>query len=470
MLASFFALAEGGALLVGPLAPEWQGADRGGVVMVGHPDRLWGMGEGVRQNGGTTATISPIGLREPIPESPRPPGRQRLVILGDSSFFGHGVGDDETLGAQLQAALRADGVDADVLNGAIPGYSTEQSLMLLDDIVWDLDPTLLLIGNLWSDNNFDLYRDVDLLHTRRSLTGTLASRSAFMRLLAGWLAPLRSDRDQHIITWTRDSEFPTSGIRRVLVGDYARNLDRIIREAAGRGVGAALLGPSNRDTATDGRTADQSWSVYFEAQALVQGCQGVPWIDTLPAFQGALAQGATLDDLFIDEMHPTTRGQALMAGQVLTVLGADGWPARPLTGSATAPCDVSSLKDPHPDGRSTQVNQLSPQSNLFPSSARPLGPQGRTVGGDERLPPGAWLVSGTVDAESWPVRVTVRDVEGRSISSMVLGGPGEDLRVVVFNGLDRVLITAIDGADRSREITATPEAATLALDFTARSP
>lgn len=470
MVLSFFLMAEGLARFVVPAVPEWQGGDQGAVIMVGHPTRLWGMGAGRRQNGGAVANISEIGLREPIPDVPRANGRQRVMILGDSSFFGHGVGDDETIAARLQDTLAARGIDADTINGGIPGYSTEQTRMLLDEVGWDLEPSLLVIGNLWSDNNFDLYRDADLLYTRAAYTKGLASRSAFMRLLASWLAPLRSDSGARIVTWTQDSAFPDSGTRRVLIEDYVANLDQMVRDARDRGIGAMFLAPSNRDTTLDGRNDDQSWTVYFQAQQLVSRCHGVPWVDTLPFFQGRMDQGAVLDDLFIDEMHPTAPGQTLIADGIADALQGAGWPADPLLGKADAPCDTTVLVDPNPGGRSEKMNQLSPQTNLFPQTGRPTGLQDAGTVGGKQLPPGAWLVSGEVVTEHWPVELTVRDVEGRALKNQVLAGPADDIELIIFNGLDRVAIRGLDASERDREVIATPDRATIRLDFTGPAP
>jgi len=466
ILGCFLMVGEGLARLVDPLVPTWQGDDNGGVVMVGHPTRLWGMGPGVRSNGGTTATISKIGLREPIPDVPRPDGRQRIMILGDSTFFGHGVADDETLGAQLQDLLQARGVDVDVINGAIPGYSTEQSLLLLDDVGWDLQPTLLLVGNLWSDNNFDHFRDIDLLRTRRRFTSGLASHSALMRLLAGWLDRFRSDRDARVVTWMRSSELPTTGVRRVPLPDYARNLDTMARRAADHGAGMALIAPSNRDVVLSGRAEDQVWAGYFDAQERVAACHHLPRVDTLPAFQDSYKAGSSLDQLFIDEMHPTTRGHGVIAAAVTDTLLAAGWPADALRAD-DEPCDLDDVEDPVAGGHSDQVNQLSPQSNLFPNTGTPGGPQAATVSDGEQLPPGAWVVSGSVDAAAFPVQVSVTDMEGRPLSSTVLQAATTDLHLVVRNGLDRVTVTATDAEGAAQSVTATPQTATVTLSVAA---
>lgn len=53
----------------------------------------------------------------------KPPGTRRVVVLGDSVSFGHGVDGDETWPQQLEARLRsAQGGDGfDVINAAVPG-------------------------------------------------------------------------------------------------------------------------------------------------------------------------------------------------------------------------------------------------------------------------------------------------------------------------------------------------------------
>ena len=98
-------LAEGVARLSEPMLPGWRADDPGDVVMVGHSTRLWGMGAGERRNGPETATIHSSGLREPIPEGPRAAGEERILVLGDSTYFGHSVADEETFAFRLQAGL-----------------------------------------------------------------------------------------------------------------------------------------------------------------------------------------------------------------------------------------------------------------------------------------------------------------------------------------------------------------------------
>ena len=78
-----------------------------------HPQRGWSLP--VAQSfsfDGVPATTNSLGLRSPEPtQQPQ----LRILTLGDSSVFGHGVADDETFAAVLAART-----GADVQNGGCP--------------------------------------------------------------------------------------------------------------------------------------------------------------------------------------------------------------------------------------------------------------------------------------------------------------------------------------------------------------
>ncbi|MFZ5481682.1 MAG: SGNH/GDSL hydrolase family protein [Myxococcota bacterium] len=483
-------VAEGGARMLGPEVPAWQGTDSGGVVMVGHPTRLWGMGPGERQNAGTTATISKLGIRGDVPALPRPKGRERVIVLGDSSFFGHGVPDDATIAVQLGGLLRADGLDVDTVNAGIPGYSTEQMRLLLEEVGWGLEPTLLLVANLWSDNNFDHFRDADLLRTQRAFNGNPLARSAFFQLLAGAIDRMRGGDGGRIVTWTRKSEWPKDGQRRVPLQRYAENLDATIRDARARGVGVALLAPTNKDMAGGTVAPDVSWGPYFDAQAKVAAHHGVPRVETLPALQEAAAS-AGVEALFVDEMHPSAVGAGAIAAAIRAQLAAAGWPKERLLGKEE-PFDASGLVDTPPEPGTDNQNPMSPQANLFraglsapTNAANVQARDSHATGAGPASPPatptaptatvaspiassptteGGWTVAGEVRAEKGPVRVEVRSADGISLGAAVLPVPGP-FRVGIRPGFDEVTVIASTPAGQRVEGTAKKdgEAVTLSM-------
>ncbi len=435
--AAILLMAEGVARVVGPQIPEWQGGDQGSVVMGGHPTRLWGMNTGHRQVGTVAAFINDKGLRGELPELPRPEGRERVMLVGDSTFFGHGIEDDETIIAQAVDRLKARGLNVDAVNGGIPGYSTEQTHMLMEEVGWDLEPTLLLIGNLWSDNNFDHFRDADLLRTRRMWMQNPLSRSSLFLVLAAFIDQHTGDPQARMVTWTRTSELPSYGTRRVPIERYAHNLDAMVREAAERNIGVALVAPVNRQMAEQLVGPDVAWSPYFDAQKAVAKHHGIPVIDLAPTLIEAAKEhpGA---DLYLDEMHPTALGAGYFADALVGGILASGWPdSRPL--GRSEPFDTTQVSDVILGGISLTVNELSPQANLYPG----IVPRARTAPADttQSYEPEYWSVSGTVKGSPGAVKVTVLTQKGEVVSTAELRQPG-DFSFTLSLGLPLVTVRA----------------------------
>jgi len=91
------------------------------------------------------------GLRDRDYPSPKPPGRRRVLVLGDSFTFGQGVFDDgavfpSLIEDQLARSTPLPGVGAiDVLNGGVGGSLTGDWLVLWNRIAPRFDPDVVLI-------------------------------------------------------------------------------------------------------------------------------------------------------------------------------------------------------------------------------------------------------------------------------------------------------------------------------------
>ena len=68
-----------------------------------------------------------LGLRGP--EVRKDPAALRIFLVGDSYTYGWGTSDSGTVSAQLQKLLNRKGIDAEVLNLGVGGYSTAQSYL-----------------------------------------------------------------------------------------------------------------------------------------------------------------------------------------------------------------------------------------------------------------------------------------------------------------------------------------------------
>lgn len=304
-------------------APPPAPAD-GAPTLRGNPYLLWEYAPGWRYELGAPVRINALGLRGEEPEIPAPDGVRRLLTTGDSSVYGYGVADDEVF---IQRTAEALGGDVEGWTAAIPGYSTFQSINLLQMRALALEPDVVVIGNLWSDNNFDDFVDRDLLtaYTRweTSWAGRVHSLllpSALYRVLdyrvrvaGGEAATARK------VGWTIGGQDPT-GRRRVAINDYAANLDQLVAMSRGAGAEVAFLALANREDLRGGADAPGAWAPYRQVFREAAARHGAPLIDVPAAFRDS---GEHVDALFLDEMHPTAEGHRLMGAALAVTL--EGW-------------------------------------------------------------------------------------------------------------------------------------------------
>jgi len=322
-------LGAGEALVRGLWTPEAGLEDvDAGVQMVAHPSRIWGLEpDSTLRNFGVDVTVDGDGLR--VGAGPEDAPRTWMVV-GDSSFFGHGLSAEDTLHAHLAEALEAAGKPTRVLCGAVPGYSVLQTRRMLDEVGWARSPDLLVVGNLWSDNNFDRFTDAEWLSELDARTGRglgLLTGSRLLQWLKASAAPARpveAGDPLGRISWIRD---PTAtGQRRVPVERYHAELDALLGEAAERGVGVVVVQPANRyrvASRTGTEDVPYTWDPYFAAQREVASHRGVPVVDAAAVLR---VFGLGGDAAFLDEMHPTGAANQAIALAVSTAVQQAGWP------------------------------------------------------------------------------------------------------------------------------------------------
>ncbi len=333
-------LAEGLARLLPPpsaAAGAWRQQDAApeGILLDGSPWFLWELSPGTHREFGVSVSINSVGLRGPEPgEKSRP----RVMAVGDSSIYGFGVADSEVFTARLGAPLQAD-----VINAGVPGYSTFQTLNLLDARALALEPDLLLIGNLWSDNSFDTFVDRDLLaaYTGWTLSPTQRVRSVLERSSGfrwlDWGLRVRGHAVEATrVGWTVGRGGDPMGKRRVGIEDYAANLDAMVERLRDRGGSVVFVLLANREDILHGEPLP-AWEPYRSVMRETAARWGAPTVDVPAAF---VASGLDVDALFLDLMHPSAVGHQLLAEAVLSTLG--GWPQTPIVLRAPSPRPVYS--------------------------------------------------------------------------------------------------------------------------------
>ena len=405
------------------------------TVLHGNPWLLWELIPGDHLERGGHVHVNAAGFRDRDDRGLK--SRPRALALGDSSVYGFGVDDDEVFTARLEAE-----VPADFVNGAVPGYSTFQALNTLRGRGLALDPDLLLVGTLWSDNNFDNFVDRDLLASyagwEETPTGRLRAalgRSALFRRLDWALRVEPGSAGARTVGWQVGGSEARSGKRRVSIGDYVDNLATFCSIAARRGAGVVFIELANREDLHP-VTADPAWRPYREAMATVAGACHAPLVSVPAAF---VASGQSADALFLDEMYPTAAGHAVLADAVAAALRTARWPETPLV--AVDPGRVTPPTDPFEGhGAAAEAEGLRPGNLVLDLSLRSGSAviiAARDAAGPPEMLPLAVAEVSSADAADGAARVSLQlsRVPERVVLSATYDAAGdgpspEDVRVV----------------------------------------
>lgn len=99
--------------------------------------------------------IQPSGWRGPAFEREKPTGVFRIICVGDSHTFGHGVAEQESWPRALARALpeRVDGRRVEVLNFGVGGYEGAQKVALIERRALAFDPDLILLQLYMNDSS-----------------------------------------------------------------------------------------------------------------------------------------------------------------------------------------------------------------------------------------------------------------------------------------------------------------------------
>ena len=121
--------------------------------LVDHPTRLWVQAASARfelPEHGTLIT-NELGLREDPVAIPKPAGEYRILSLGESSTWGHGVRRNETYSAQLEGLLTKPGRSVNVINAGVPAWTIQQSAVYLAEEGIRLQPDVVLVYHQTND-------------------------------------------------------------------------------------------------------------------------------------------------------------------------------------------------------------------------------------------------------------------------------------------------------------------------------
>lgn len=252
-------------------------------------------------------------------------GEVRILAVGDSFTYGHGVQDDESYPAVLERLLRARSYDVRVLNAGVPGYSTDQEYTYLVRDGLALAPDLVLLGVHCSDvsDNYEssLYDVADGRLVRR---GAGSTRMYQLGSVVGMIPPwVRRSRTFELVVAAFD--WHDSATTRPAVADLdAWSYEKMRLEVSDlwtrtAGVGARLavvLMPCKK--ALDAAAPDP-----YGPLARDFGAAGVPVLESAPALRRASPDLTPL--FFRADPHLNPRGNRELATAIAAFVEERSW-------------------------------------------------------------------------------------------------------------------------------------------------
>ena len=252
---------------------------------------------------GKPAQINELGLRGPEPKA-NP--SLRILMVGDSSMFGDGVKDNETMSAQLGRFLP----NADVQNAGVPGYTCIQTRELLSRIASGYQPDILISYNQHSD--FRKTEPHDQVVAAASL-GALAGTGIGHLLTKG-------------ILWRRMK----TGRSNLTVGEYSSCLTAMADTQSKHGGHVLYVVPFSVDDfpsspvygLPEPEPEGKRLSDYRQAMCTVAAATDNHCLNGPEAIRNSgLTNGNALQDM----VHPTALGHKELAKAIAAKLESTGW-------------------------------------------------------------------------------------------------------------------------------------------------
>jgi len=274
----------------------------------------------------TVVSTNEQGLRHAGPIGPKREGSLRIIALGDSVTFGYRIPvvfpdkpDDYDHSAlpyplAMERDLRAANPhrDIEVVDLAVPGYTSHQGLAWLRAEIDQLKPDLVIACFGWNDINLRAATD-------RETMPTDAYHVALRRIGSA------SQAVSHLVRWWREKQKPqpaqfTGPQLRVPLEDYLDNFREIAKLAVAHGASIAVIGPVYRDSTSN---PDESARMSRQRDALRAAMRdaNVPYLEIPELTERSYPENLRL---FGELIHPNKAGHRLLEVRLLKFLSRQG--------------------------------------------------------------------------------------------------------------------------------------------------
>lgn len=262
--------------------------------------------------------INALGIRHGEIELPKPPGSTRVILLGDSLSF------DEAGFADRLADSWRERDDAELINAAIPGYTTYQERALLERRLIDLEPDLVLVQYCLNDNHRFLHRiapDGKRLLTPEAKRALIPEGDGVLSAFARWSylvvevrrkLLLRETKSKRPFAWEGREDLAPAW-REESWREVEEHLSAIRDLCRDRGAALAVVAFPIEVQFEQRSLADRERTMRPQ-RFLSRACSrlGIPLLDLTQEFERAPAPA----ELFRDGLHLSDRGHSLAEQEV----------------------------------------------------------------------------------------------------------------------------------------------------------
>lgn len=173
----------------------------------------------------------------------RQSSKPRILLIGDSCTFGHGVAIDDTFGELLERRL----AKYDVVNLALPGYTSLQGRIVLQRRIDEIRPEIVVVSFGFNDRRYILKEasiDSEKYFKQVYRGGYLIPQVSYFSYLVRYLYRIARGGDpiDRTLAAPKDEKFYVNSVfPRVSPDAYRGNLDEIIDIAERSGARVLLL-------------------------------------------------------------------------------------------------------------------------------------------------------------------------------------------------------------------------------------
>lgn len=193
----------------------------------------------------TPMRTNTLGFRGPLFTMEKPAASFRVVFTGDSSVYGFGLFEKDSIPRRIEGLLRkaAPNRTVESINLAVPGYTSFQGVRLMEKYIPLLEPDVVVIGYGFNDSTVRNFTEAEVQASLPSsgsgMLARLLSRSPLFELIVNKVRKSRVKDNIGVHSLVIDKK--KGGVSRVPLDEYVDNVRAMVETVEKTGGTAVLL-------------------------------------------------------------------------------------------------------------------------------------------------------------------------------------------------------------------------------------